>query len=85
MPRGCKRIEDVPHEFLKAIEHSEIILSWYENLQAKEIPPPWMWPFQDELDKWFEEIESIRKNESGSGSDETPEDMDDNEFASRFK
>lgn len=34
---------------------------WHENYPADEIPPEWMWPFNKELDDWFEEVELERE------------------------
>lgn len=33
-----------------------------------EMPPSWMWPFDEELEFWFEEVEAKRKEKFG-GSD----------------
>ncbi len=44
------------------------MLDWYENLQKDEIPPEWMWPFDDELEVHFDQVEEDRKNRTSSGS-----------------
>lgn len=65
----------MPADLLRAITHAFKILSWYENLEEEEIPPEWMWPFDDELKLWFEEMAEARKakyNGSGSGDTEVP-------------
>lgn len=82
-PRGCETIEDVPYEYVRAIEHAYTILSWHENYMSKEIPPPWMWPFPDELEIWFEEVRLSQDNPS----DDTDEESSSvgNEYADRFK
>jgi hypothetical protein len=32
---------------------------------ADECPPSWMWPFEEELEIWFEEVDSKRKERYG--------------------
>lgn len=56
-----------------AISHAHKVLDWYENLPKKEIPPEWMWPFDEELDVFFEEVEEARKTAS---SPSAPDDED---------
>lgn len=51
------------------IEHANRILDWQENLRPKEIPPEWMWPLDDEVGKWLEEVMEAR-NEGSGGSEE---------------
>lgn len=59
-----------------AVEHASRVCDWQENLQQDEMPPEWMWPFSDELDEWFEEVDRRRKEKYGSrddsGDTETP-------------
>ncbi len=52
-----------------AIEHAHRILDWQENLTEDEMPPHWMWIFEDELKIWFEEVEAKRKDKYGGGDD----------------
>lgn len=56
-----------------AIEHAHRILDWQENLIKDEMPPRWMWPFEDELEIWFEEVERKREERYGGkgGSDDS--------------
>lgn len=65
---------------LLAIEHGHHILSWQENLVEDEIPPTWMWSLDEELNDWFEQLESSRKDKGGGGGDE-PVPMMQNELA----
>lgn len=39
-----------------------MVCSWLENLPRHEIPPRWMWPFPEELNQWFERVETNRRN-----------------------
>lgn len=47
------------------------------------MPPEWMWPFDEELDIWFEEVDRKRKEKYGGGetSDISSEGMLTNEYA----
>ena len=85
MPSGCGSIEDIPVDLFRAIQHAERIVSWQENLMDDEMPPRWMWPFEEKLSSWFEDVKSKRNGgESNSDSGENPS-MIGNEFAQRFK
>lgn len=54
-----------------AIEHAHRVLDWQENLSSEEMPPRWMWPYESELEIWFDEVEDKRKQKfGGSGSDD---------------
>lgn len=70
-----------------AIEQASRILDWMENLTKEEIPPEWMWPFEDELEQWFADVEEARKQKYGVSSDDTSSSgemsgpMSKNEFA----
>lgn len=59
-----------------AYEHANLILDWQENLTSDEMPPRWMWAFGDELEIWFEDVDTQRKERFGSasagGDEETP-------------
>ena len=73
---------DVPGDLSRAISQGVRILGWQENLLDEEMPPEWMWVFEDELEIWFEEVGRNRKIDfSSEGSD----DYVDNEFAERFR
>lgn len=39
-----------------------------------EMPPQWMWPFGEELEAWFEEVERKRKERFGGDSDTDSDD-----------
>lgn len=56
-----------------AIEHAHRILDWHETLSKDELPPRWMWPFEDELKIWFEEVDEKRNEQHGdSGGEAVP-------------
>jgi hypothetical protein len=48
-----------------AIAHAHRILGWQENLLSEEQPPQWMWPFESELELWFEEVDQKREERYG--------------------
>lgn len=52
------------------IEHATRINNWFENLTSDDMPPAWMWPFEDELSTWFEQVEIRRKDQYGGDSDD---------------
>lgn len=58
----------MPADLTLAISHAYRVLHWQENLVEEEMPPAWMWPFEEELDSWFEEVEKSRKAKYGGGS-----------------
>lgn len=39
-----------------------MVLAWQENLVKDEIPPEWMWSLDDELEKWFDDVEEARRD-----------------------
>lgn len=48
------------------------------------MPPSWMWPFEDELEIWFAEVEEERKNKyspTGGDSDDGDSSMMQNDLA----
>jgi hypothetical protein len=59
----------VPHELVMAIEHAHRILDWHDNMVSEEIPPQWMWPFEDELKIWFQQVEEKRDERNGNHGD----------------
>lgn len=84
-PKGIDTIDEVPWDLTYAISHANKVLSWQENLSSDEMPPSWMWPFDEELELWFEDVERLREEKySGNGSEE-PADMIGNEYSDRFK
>jgi hypothetical protein len=50
---------------MRAVNHAHVILAWQENLSKDEIPPEWMWALDDDLEKWFEEVEERREQKYG--------------------
>ncbi len=78
LPKGCKSIEDCPVDFVNALHHAHMVNTWHANYPAHEVPPRWMWPFEDELDQWFTEVKLAR--EQGSNEDSV-DDMMVNEYA----
>lgn len=52
------------------MEHATRINNWYENLTSEDMPPQWMWPFEDELSSWFELVEIRRKERYGGDTDD---------------
>lgn len=67
-----------------ALSQAHKILDWFENLSGDEIPPEWMWPFDDELEVHFQEVEARRNEKYGvtsSGGDVDGGPMMANELA----
>lgn len=57
-----------------AIAHAQRVLDWLDNLPRAETPPEWMWPFDDELQIWFDEVEEERNRKFGrQGNDDSDE------------
>jgi hypothetical protein len=54
---------------MRAVNHAHVILSWQENLAKDETPPEWMWALDDELEKWFDDVEENRKEKYGINRD----------------
>lgn len=71
----------MPFDLLQAIEHANRVLDWTENLSSDELPPAWMWPFDEELRLWFEEVERKREEKFGTGESGDESDMQTNELA----
>lgn len=85
-PREVESIEEAPWDLSAAIAHATKIMSWMENLQRDEIPPEWMWPFDDELEIWFENVDREREARYSGGDKEDPDKpMMGNELSERFK
>lgn len=38
-------------------------------MDLKEVPPEWMWPFDEELEHWFDDVDRKRRAKYG-GEDE---------------
>lgn len=66
-----------------AVSHADTILHWRENLLADEMPPEWMWPFPDELNKWFEQVELDR--EARAKGEDPGEHLERNELAKHWR
>lgn len=71
---------------MNAVSHAYRVIGWQENLTEDECPPVWMWPFEDELEVWFEEVDRKRKDKWGGGAsndddDEAGGSMMANDFA----
>lgn len=56
-----------------AIAHANSILDWEANLPSDEMPPPWMWHLDAEIEEWFIEVKRARDEKYGTGSEDTPE------------
>lgn len=69
LPEGIESIDRAPHDLVVAIEHASKVCDWQENLLSEEVPPSWMWPFDEELVEWFEAIDEKRKDRYGGGDD----------------
>lgn len=80
LPSGCHRIDDTPADFFDAFSYALTIIGWQRNLAPDEVPPRWMWPFGDELEQWFEEVDAARKEKYGGGADAI-ENASQNEYA----
>lgn len=63
----------MPHDVTAVIHHAFAILSWLENLSDEDMPPSWMWAFDEELTDWFDAIQAKHKSEMSG--DETSEMM----------
>lgn len=72
----------MPYELLFAIQHANRICDWQENMLSEECPPQWMWPFNDELEAWFDDVDAARKARyGGESNDDTEVPMMANELA----
>lgn len=71
----------MPNDLVRAIAHAHRLLDWEENLQSEEMPPEWMWPFDDELEAWFEEVQRKRDEKYGGDSSASSEPMMSNDLA----
>ena len=80
-PSGVSSVDDVNWDLAFAIEHAQTVIGWQHNLSKNEMPPRWMWPFADELNIWFEEVEANRERKYSSSGSDTGEHMQVNELA----
>lgn len=71
-------------DVVKAINHALTIANFYENiLKPDHMPPEYIWPFDDEITKWFDAIKEEEGH--GSGDDDYDSVAVENEHAERFK
>jgi hypothetical protein len=87
LPKEMTSMEEIPWDLSYAIEHAIKVCSWQENLVGDEMPPMWMWPFDDELEIWFDRVDRERKEKYGGGESDTREKVPlmDNELSARFR
>lgn len=69
LPHGIQSVDEVPWDLARGIDHAHRVLSWQEHLSKEEVPPKWMWPHEEELVVWFEEVQIARDEKYGGGSD----------------
>lgn len=50
-------------------------------MMEDDIPPEWMWPFDEEISKWFDELKEEKANSSGRTEQLTEVPMMENELA----
>lgn len=78
----------MPWDFSFCLSHALRILNWQENLPTDEIPPRWMWFFEDELEQWFDDVDRARKSKWNDDYDDREEPAQGymyNELTERFK
>lgn len=63
-----------------AIDHASNVNTWFSNCTESEMPPRWMWPFDSEINEWFDEVQLARQSGS-TNNDADSEDMMVNEYA----
>lgn len=79
-PSGVDSVDSVSWDLEFAVEHASTIIGWQHNLSKDEMPPRWMWPFPDELEIWFEEVEANRDQKFGGGDANNGEHMEVNQL-----
>lgn len=62
-----------------------MILGWQENLPSDDMPPSWMWPFDDPLERWFDDLKAKREMGLPDTDSDGEETMMSNELASRYR
>ena len=68
----------------KAINHALSMMHIFENVtDSDHIPPEYLWPFDDEIKEWFENIRAEMNLKSGSGGGDESS-VVQNEHAERF-
>ena len=76
-PDDCSD-NDIPWDFQMAVDQAYRIISWLDNLPKKEMPPQWMWPFDEKIIEWFNAVNSDRNG--GISTDES-KNLVQNDFA----
>lgn len=71
-------LNEVPVDLLRAIAHANKILDWYENMISTDIPPEWMWSFDEPLNEWFDDLKAAN---SSTTPEHTEVPMMENELA----
>lgn len=62
------------------------IANFYENITKPDhMPPEYIWPFDDEITKWFEAIRDEQDSGQSDMDDEYTPVALDNDYAERFK
>ena len=67
IPEGLT-IHTIPHDLFMAFEHATRILDWQANLISEEMPDPWKWTLDWELESWFEKVKIDRRRKYGDGA-----------------
>jgi len=70
---------------MRAVTHAQTVLSWQENLSQDEMPPEWMWPFDEELEGWFDDVAAKRKERFGIDDDDAGGAMTENALADEWR
>lgn len=81
IPEGFSSIQEIPNDLLMAIDHASRILDWQENLPEDEMPPHWMWPYEELLNEWFDEVKAKRDEKYGNHGGDTVAPMEQNALA----
>ena len=53
-----------------AVAHADYILELQSNLDRKEMPPSWMWPYTKEMNAWLDRVQADRKKPSASTAED---------------
>lgn len=51
------------------------MLGWLENLAPEEVPKPWMWHLEHELEPWFDDVRRSRESKYSGGGGESREEV----------
>lgn len=66
-----------------ALAHADAVCQWRENTLEDEMPPQWMWPFSEEVERHFANVDEARK--ARATGEESESDMEENELAKGWK